>query len=485
MKFTIIATSDIHGHAERFSQLAQQITADKPDLLLDLGDLLQGSQLSYYSEEIAKQPHPLLKMINELHYDAAIFGNHEFNYSQEDIQQMRTACHFPWLACNIGDFAKPYIIKEIQGLRIAVIGVVTHFVPRWDEWYSTQALTFTDAYTSARDTVRLVHEREQPDFVILCYHGGFERDPQTGRSFCEDDGENQGYKMLKGITGVDVLLTGHQHLELATTVDGVTVVQPGANAQCYAKIDVTYEYGTFTQKAQLVHVDERLPKRNFPDFSAWLAKTVATLEAPCTYDDFLTPRLSSHPYTTLVHQMQLAATGAQLSVLELPYHGTGGFLEHVTQKDILHNLPRKNYLKVIQLTGTEIRAALELCAAVFALNKKGEIDFSSTVFYPEPWPYMYDLWAGIDYEFTLSKPVGQRVTTLLYKKQKIQATDTFEVVISSYRATGAHGFTMMKKTAIREVRVDFPRLMAAYLKTNPTIHFTHHFHTTRECLKSP
>lgn len=464
MKLTILVTSDIHGHAERFSQLAQQIKQHQPDLLIDNGDFLQGSQLSYYYEQIIKQQHPLIEMANSLQYDAAIFGNHEFNYHADEIDAMREACHFPWLACNIGDFAKPYIIKEINGLRVAIIGVVTHFVPRWDEWHSTDSISFSDAYEAARKTVFNVRQQENPDLLILGYHGGFEFDPQSGQPFCLADGENQAYKILQTIEGVDILVTGHQHLELAMTVNGVTLVQPGANAQCFAKIDVTYEDGQFTHEATLIPVDETLPAQQFPDFEKWLHTVIGTVNKDLTYSQFLEPRLQSHPFVELIHNMQLQATNAQISVVELPYHMTGGFTQTVTIYDILYNIPRKNYLKVILLNGAEIRQALELCAAVFALNSEGAIDFSATVHYPEPQPYIYDVWGGLDYELTISNPIGERVTKLMRNGQPVADTDCFEVAISSYRATGAHHFSMMKKQSIREIRTDIPRLMMDYIE---------------------
>lgn len=83
MKFTIIATSDIHGHTERFSQLAQMIAARQPALLIDNGDFLQGSHLSYYYDYIVEKQHPQIELANKLGYDVAVFGNHEFNYSSE------------------------------------------------------------------------------------------------------------------------------------------------------------------------------------------------------------------------------------------------------------------------------------------------------------------------------------------------------------------------------------------------------------------
>lgn len=95
MKFSIIATSDIHGHTERFSQLAQMIQAQSPALLIDNGDFLQGSHFSYYYENIKRIEHPQIQMANKLGYDVAIFGNHEFNYPLPAIEAMRAACNFP------------------------------------------------------------------------------------------------------------------------------------------------------------------------------------------------------------------------------------------------------------------------------------------------------------------------------------------------------------------------------------------------------
>ncbi|MEG0471751.1 MAG: metallophosphoesterase, partial [Solibacillus sp.] len=69
MKFSIIATSDIHGHTERFSQLATMIQKEKPALLIDNGDFLQGSHLSYYYEQVKNEAPPQIALANELHYD--------------------------------------------------------------------------------------------------------------------------------------------------------------------------------------------------------------------------------------------------------------------------------------------------------------------------------------------------------------------------------------------------------------------------------
>ncbi|MEK4629361.1 5'-nucleotidase C-terminal domain-containing protein [Solibacillus sp. FSL R7-0682] len=477
MKFSIIATSDIHGHTERFSQLATMIQARRPALLIDNGDFLQGSHLSFYYENYLDEKHPQITLANKLRYDLAVFGNHEFNYPLKTIEAMRAACQFEWIAANIKDFAKPFFIKEVHGIRIAVIGVVTHYTALWDEGEATKSLCFEDAFLAAQRTVKFVREHEQVQLVILSYHGGFERNIETGDLIDIEIGENQAYQMLQEIDGIDIFITGHQHLEIASKFRGVSVVQPGSNGKCFAQIDITIEDKHISHMPSLVYVDTSIEQVNFPSFNEWKNEVLGIASTNLIYEDFFTPRLQATTYTQFVHNMQLHYTNAQLSVIELPYHSHGGFPEKITRKDVLHNISRQNRLQVIQLNGLEIRQAIELSASVFAINSQGAIDFSMNVYFPEPQPYTYDIWGGIDYEITLSNPVGKRLTKLQYGNQDIQDEDVFEVVVNSYRATGAHQFTMFKKTPIRETTLYVPHLMMQYiLQTSPIqVEVNNHF----------
>ncbi|MGN7476568.1 bifunctional metallophosphatase/5'-nucleotidase [Solibacillus silvestris] len=466
MKFSIIATSDIHGHTERFSQLAQMIAKRRPALLIDNGDFLQGSHLSYYYDNIVHKQHPQIELANMLGYDVAIFGNHEFNYPPEKIQAMRKACKFPWIAANIPDFAQGYFIKEICGLRVAVVGVVTHFTKIWDEGNTTKQLQFEQAFECAKNTVKYVREAEKAQLVILSYHGGFERDLHTGHQVDVEQGENEGYRMLTEIEGIDIFITGHQHLEIAAKVNGVSVVQPGANAHCFAQIDVVIEHGVLSHEPSLVFIDSTIKTMEFQEFDAWKNEVIGIADDDFTYGDFFAPRIKTTAYTQLLHNMQLHFSGAQISVAELPYHAQGGLPGVITRGQVLHNMPRPNRLLVVELTGAEIRRAIEQSAAVFAYNQELEIDFSMSVLYPEPQPYIYDLWGGIDYEIDLLKPVGQRVTKLLYEGCAVEDEASFEVAVNSYRATGAHQFPMFKKQAIRETKKFMPELMMEYIEQN-------------------
>ena len=166
MYISICVTSDLHGRLNRFKQITQEMKQLNPDLIIDNGDFLQGSLTTYYYDWVQPRPHPMLAIANDIGYDAVIFGNHEFNYPVECIEAMRNGCDFPWIAGNIGDFAQPYIIKQVKGLKVAIVGVVTHFTPLWDEQQHTKSLTFTNAFWSASYWVQYVKEIEQADVVI-------------------------------------------------------------------------------------------------------------------------------------------------------------------------------------------------------------------------------------------------------------------------------------------------------------------------------
>src|SRR5699024_8971675 len=83
--------------------------------------------------------------------------------------------------------------------------------------------------------------RDQVDLLVVCYHGGFEKDLYTREVLDTNEGENEGYDILKNVPGIDLLLTGHQHRKIADIVDGVGVIQAGKFAEFVGKVDVEFD----------------------------------------------------------------------------------------------------------------------------------------------------------------------------------------------------------------------------------------------------
>jgi len=137
----ILATSDIHGYImpttfrnnrnealglAKLATIIEEKRLEMPTILIDNGDFIQGSPMTFYHQKFqAQEPNPLIQVANELQYDAIVFGNHEFNYGLQTLQSVIHQSQFPWLGANIvtedgKPFTKPYIIKEIDGIRIAL-----------------------------------------------------------------------------------------------------------------------------------------------------------------------------------------------------------------------------------------------------------------------------------------------------------------------------------------------------------------------------
>ncbi len=433
----------------------------------------------------------MITAANDLQYDAAVFGNHEFNYGLATLKDVIAQSHFPWLAANIyyenkEHLSKPYIIKEIDGIRIAILGVTTHFVTLWEEPSNIEGLQFHDAYESAKHWVQLIRKTEDIHLLVVCYHGGIERDLETGDLAEADTGENQGYKISE-IDGIDILITGHQHREIAKKFNGKSVIQPGTKGTCMAEIDVKVELdeelniNRLFHEPSLIYVNDltetddesltnaiSLQKR----LESWLDEPIGTVSGNMLIEDSFQARLVDHPYVEFINNIQLEISGAQISSTALFHNEKGGFNYRVTMRDIMNNYIYPNTLKVLLLSGNDIRLALEQCATYFAVAD-GELVVNPEFLIPKSQPYNYDMWEGIEYEFTISNPIGQRVTKLHWNNEPMSMNDQFKVVMNSYRATGAGNFPMFQdKPVLKEIQSDMIEVIAQYFINHKKISAT-------------
>lgn len=463
MTITICVTSDLHGRMDRLLQIKNELKQYEPDVIIDNGDFLQGSYTSYYYDFIDPQPHPMLQIANDIGYDCAIFGNHEFNYPLKHVEIMRKQCQFPWLAGNIGSFAKPYFIKNVREKRIAVVGVTTHFTPLWDEQQYTKSLTFTDALEAACYWVDYVYKNEQTDYIILSYHGGFTNDVDSGWQFAKNNGENQANDMLQ-IPHIDALITGHQHLQIASVVNGIPVIQPGANGSCFGIITLGAK-----ASAKCIPIDP-VPEQYPPEVENWLNEKIGHSQTDLTYEGLLASRIEKPMFVDFLHDVKATATGAEVSVVELMFHERGGFTGDITNFDVLKNISRSNTVKVLALSGAVMLEAMEQSAAVFAIDAEGHIDFSYNVITDEPQPYLYTYWCGLSYTIDVNKPVGQRIQNVFINDKPFMKELTYRVAINSYLATGVDFPSFLHSECLYETEAILPALIMQHIQQHSVRH---------------
>ncbi|NEU62770.1 bifunctional UDP-sugar hydrolase/5'-nucleotidase [Paenibacillus sp. ALJ109b] len=519
--FDIMVTSDLHGairpihyntNAYRpagLALLASLIRHERersPELLLvDNGDLLQGSPLASYTASFVSdhEVHPFINVLNELGYDAAVMGNHEFNYGQDLLRKAVEDSHFPWLSANIVNegkpdeevpdtaltgagipaFGPPYLIKTLSsGVKIALLGATTHYIPNWEHPKNIEGLQFLDALETIRAWVGYIREHEQPDVLVVSYHGGFESDLETGEPAERLTGENQAYAICRDIEGIDVLLTGHQHRQLTAEIHGVTVVQPGFSGNGAGHVSIELDrlsngkWQIAGKQARLLLLDEnsdvqpdaavmKLTDELEAKAQAWLDQPIGEVAGDLSITDPAALRLAAHPFIAFVHQVQMEATGTQISNTALLSEEARGFGSLITVRDVLSNFIYPNTLTVLELRGQDIRDALEQTARYFEVEVSGKVVVNPAYMQPKPQHYNYDMWAGVEYELDISKPVGSRVVKLEREGIPVAMDATYSVVMNSYRAAGGGDYAMYTgKKVLHEGATDMAALVEDYIR---------------------
>ncbi|HEY6928104.1 MAG TPA: bifunctional UDP-sugar hydrolase/5'-nucleotidase [Thermoanaerobaculia bacterium] len=474
---TVLHTSDLHGHVHptdevvnrdfgeglaRVASAVKTIRAEgHPVLLLDSGDTIQGTpaQALVFGEKIGDGSDPIVRAMNAVGYDAMAIGNHEFDFGLKRLEKSRTAAKFPWLSANIlrgqGEPAfPPYAIREVEGVRIGILGLTTKSVPEWEHPGNVEGLRFTDPVEAARRYVSLLRTQEHCDLVIVIAHIGFEKDPATGEDRGSSD-ENQAYAIATEVSGIDLLLTGHTHSDIAPRQVGKTwASQPGRFGNVLTRFDVTLEkkanrwtVGSITGRnlpMKPVAPDPEVIAAIEPEHRAAmtaLAETVARLAVPVAANE---ARVSDTALLDWLHAFQRREGKADVSFASLlpgslPAWPSGP----LTLRQIWAFYPYENRLVTIQATGKQIRGALEVaarCVSGIAIQDGSPVWKRN----PRVWGYNCDTAAGVEYAIDPMRPEGQRLLFLKHEGKPVRDDETFRVALNSYRAAGGGGYSVWK-----------------------------------------
>lgn len=504
----ILYTSDIHGNVlpidyatnepaelglAKYATIVQKKRQEHPHLLvIDNGDLIQGTPLmTHYVKEHSDKPNPMVSAMNHIGLDAFIIGNHEFNFGKSILLDAREQSNYPWLSANLLDketdqpyFGPPYLIKTLaNGIRVAIVGVTTHYIPNWENPEHIEGITFQDAFSTLDHWVKEIRKKENCDLLIASYHGGFERDVETGEATEQLTGENQGYQMAAQIEGIDILLTGHQHRLLTGYIGDCLVIQSGNNGLNYGEIDVELKQENnqwkVTSKNAEIHkvvgaaadpvILQELEELE-QSTQKWLDQPFGKVAGNMTITDPFQARIQKHPFIEFIQKVQMDVSGADISVTSLLSNESRGFSSTITMRDIVSNYKYPNTLVVLSLSGRDIKLALEKTAEYFSLDKDGHITVNPDYMYPKPQHYNYDMWEGIDYTIRVSNLKGNRVERIYYHGEPLNLETTYHVVMNNYRASGGGDYHMFKdKPIVKEIQQDMVELISNYIQKHQTI----------------
>jgi 2',3'-cyclic-nucleotide 2'-phosphodiesterase/3'-nucleotidase len=503
-RVTILYTADLHGRLigfdvledraasgglARIATLVRRIRAEAAAgpfdevLLLDAGDAMQGDALgaAWRLDGAATTPEPMMAAMRALGYDAMAVGNHEFDFGLDAMARARDAGGFPWLAANIaadGGGAPPFapsLVRVVNDVRVGVVGLAPPAVAAWSDSSLWRGMRFEDPVDAARREVRRLREAGHCDLVVLLAHGGLEKTASGAPRSGQRDGENFGERLANDVPGVDLVILGHTHERIdSLSIAGVPVTQPGRSGEVLGRADFTMHGGTngadvASLRLQLLAVDDTVAAD--PAIAALAApyETEARRALGVTVARAAQPvgapagRLADGPMWELLHRMQLAASGADVSLTAL--FGPDLVLEGpVTLRDLMRAYPYENRLVMLELTGGQIRAALEHAARYFrTYGFAAESALVDSAFAG----HHFDTAEGLSYEIDLTRPAGDRVVRLSLGGAPLEDAQRLRVVMNDYRAGGGGGFAMFEGAKVlwrsartaRELLIDHVRTL--------------------------
>lgn len=492
---TIYFTSDVHGYFSPtnyatggtgktgLANCMNAFSRDGNTLIIDGGDILQGSPLTYYlySQKSGGECVPA-RLLNLGGYSFVTLGNHDFNYGKLEIERYLAELDATCLCANISGIAgveKTAVITLENGLRVGLTGVTTQFVTQWEKPENLEGIGVTDAFDAAADALELLRA-ENVDLTLCIYHGGFENDVKTG-AVLSATGENEGYRMCTEL-GFDILLSGHQHMSAqGLCIGGTYTCQPPDKARQYLRVDASVDTagdGTrhITAQSTLCEPsDTPLPAAAEclapieSETANWLDTPVGHLDIALTPDEPLTMAANGSYIANFFNQVQLEAGGAMLSAASLDA-SVKGFDRDVTVRDIVSSYVFPNTLKILRVSARELRCALERSAEYFALDENGALCVSDSFLRPIAQHFNYDYVAGITVTVDVRRDIGDRVVSMIYEGRELSGGESFTIALNSYRASGAGGYGVYGECeCVSEVQTEIAELIIDYITRHKNI----------------
>lgn len=486
---TIIESTDMHGvilpydFIERkpldFSMASsfdyiKQIRREKDiTLLLDNGDNLQGQPEVYYYNFIdTVSPHIVSSVMNYMEYDAGTVGNHDIETGHPVYDRLMKTYNFPLLGANAVSIAtgrpyfKPYTIIEKEGIKIAVLGLVTPAIPNWlpEKLYS--GIVFKDMLETARKWIPVILS-EKPDLVVGLFHSGWdEKNVPSNNEISENGSASVAYN----VPGFDIIFTGHDHRVanekfVNSAGDTVLILNGGSRSEKLAEADITLSSrkaggkGRMKISGKIVNVADYKPDSTFlVKFSSeeniitnYVNRTIGNSSAVITSrDSYFGPSA----FVDMIHSIQMEITGADVSFAAPLSFDVQINKGPVTVGDMFKLYRFENMLYTMSMSGEEIRKYLEYSYSVWLNTMKGPRDLllnlrtgkngkpvltNGRAFFSNQ-PYNFDSAAGINYTVDVSKPAGSRIEIKCFTDGRpFVKNKRYLVAVNSYRGNGGGG----------------------------------------------
>ncbi len=458
----ILHTNDMHGFfiegkydgmgAAKVKTVFDAKKAENPNtLILDAGDAMQGANLVTLSDG-----EKAVDVMNALGYDFMVAGNHEFDYGQAQLDKNAKALNFPMLACNVqksdGSSLLPeYMVRVVDGVKIAVVGFATPETTFKSHPDNTQGLIFEAPAVAAERMVKMLNEQVKPDLIIAVAHLG-------------EEGDYPAASVAK-VGGIDVIIDGHSHVKYPEGIwEGDTLIaSTGEKTKNVGivTIDLDENNKVIAKKAELFTKD--MAKDIEPN-----AEIAALIDAIKAENKKIEDVVVGSTDVLLQGERAFVRTGEtnlgnllaeallDVSGADIAFTNGGGIrasvpVGEITKGQILQVLPFGNTVRVIELSGKDVKAAVE----------NGISD------YPVPkgaFPHI----AGLAVEFDSSKAVGEKVVKITVNGQALEDEKLYKLVTNDFLVAGGDDYKMFKGKKVVGEYGAMDEILIDYMAKNGT-----------------
>ncbi|WP_301171160.1 bifunctional metallophosphatase/5'-nucleotidase [Brevibacillus nitrificans] len=437
---TLAHTNDTHGHIQedtaqkefgyaKIATLIKEWRAENPNfLLLDAGDTFQGTVFvnQFKGESI-------LPILNSLDYTLMTAGNHEFDFGYEQLLKLRDSLDHPVINANVftadgKNLLVPTYKAEIGGKKFAFVGFVAEDTPVLTHPNNVKGLTFKSPVEVAKTIVPEL--KKEADHVVVVSHIGVDVDRE----------------IAKNVPGIDLIVGGHSHtpLKAPEVVNGTYIVQDWEYGKSLGRADLYYLgeelvafSGGLKEYDETVQADpevDKMVKDVVSQIDSVMNVVIAKSEVPLDGDRALVRAKETNVGNLIADIMLERTQSIKGHEADVALANGGGIRTQlnagdITKKNLYTLLPfENNTLSIVEVTGEELRAALE--------NGVSQVETGAGRF-----PQI----SGMSFTYNPTKPAGERVIEVKVGDKPLDLAKTYKVATIDFLAAGGDGYESFKK----------------------------------------
>jgi len=475
LSFTILAeevdiriyhVNDVHSRVEDddyagsigYAKMATLIKKARREMgnvmFLDAGDSFHGQTIANINDGEA-----ISNILDLMNVDALTLGNHDFNYGQARLEELANMSNFPFLAANLvredGEeipYKKDYIIKEYDGVKVGVFGLVTPETAYKTHPKNVEGLVFENPITTANAVVNEL--RGKVDVIVGLTHLGIsEGSKYTSKMVAEE------------VPGIDLIVDGHSHnvLKEGMMVNDTMIVMAGEYSKFLGYVDLTVDNGELTDiKANLITREEtadvekdfiistvvdRINRAN----AAITSQTVGVTRVELNGE-----RGNVRTGETNLGNLITDAMRAKLDT-DVAITNGGGIRAsidrgEITQGEVITVLPFGNTAMAIEISGAKLRAALEHAVSEYPATEG-----------------LFPQVSGIKFTFNGDAEPGNRVQQVWVEGEELEQDKMYTVATNDFMKAGGDGYTMFTDAPIVKEAGGLEEIVMEYIEANSPV----------------